>query len=185
MPVGMKSDELHLSWDFEGGVDTVVWIAGRNSEDTVHGGECQDAFLRRFFREDQSQPCAVAGGLAVRSVVNFKDNVGARLDQLGLTRAENLPRLTRSIADEEVPGERAGVGLFVLLWRRSCEEDSGFLVFEVVRSRLTDIGNDVMDHRAVRGPRLSCLDPFVFGESCGQYHILILDHAGLGNRERM
>src|SRR5207302_7728613 len=50
--VGMKSDELHFSWDFEGGVYTIVRISGRNSEGAVHGGERQDSLFWRLFRED-------------------------------------------------------------------------------------------------------------------------------------
>src|SRR3984893_2578090 len=50
--VRMKANELDLSWHFEGGVDTVVWISWRNSESTVHRGEGQDAFFWRLLRKD-------------------------------------------------------------------------------------------------------------------------------------
>src|SRR6202035_2452113 len=102
--VGMKRNQPYVSGDFEVGIDAVVWISGRNFESSIHGGERQHTFFRRFFREDYSHASAVGGGLSVGRVVHFEDDVGAGLDQLGLAGLQNFRILAGSVADQEVAG---------------------------------------------------------------------------------
>jgi hypothetical protein len=45
--------------------------------------------------------------------VHLEDDVGAGLDELSLPGFEDLRRLARRVADQEIAGQRAGFGLFI------------------------------------------------------------------------
>ena len=110
--------------------------------------------------------------------MNFENDVGASLDQLRLAGRKNFGGLAGRVSDEEIAGECAGVVFVVLLGRRSFEEDSGFLAFEVIRPGLAQVRDDVVHYGTVRGTRFRGLYPCVFGESGRNDDVLIFDHAG-------
>ena len=127
----------------------------------------------------------IGGGHTHRHVVDFDDEIGAGFDELALAGRENFGGLTGRVADQKIAGQRAGVGFFVFLRGRRGEEFAGFVAGEVARARFAHVGDDVMDHRAIRRARFGHLHPFVFFESGGNDHVLIVDRAAGRNVERL
>src|SRR5215831_18707764 len=108
--------------------------------------------------------------------MNFKDNVGARLDELGLPRRKHLRRLARRVTHEEIARQGAGVNV-VAFGLGSHEENSGLLTFKPMRTRLADERDDVVHVRAIVGTRLGELYPLIFCESGWDDDFLIFDGA--------
>ncbi len=123
----------------------------------------------------------IGGGHAHRHIVDFDDEIGAGFDELALPGRENFGGLAGRVADQEIAGQRAGVGFFVFLRRRRGEEFACLVAGEVARARFADVGDDVMHHRAIRRARFGHLHPFVFFEAGGNDHVLIVDRAAGGN----
>src|ERR1051325_8850757 len=115
--------------------------------------------------------------MAVGGGVDLKNNVGAGLDELGLARAKDFGRLTRSVADEEIAGKRAGVRLLFgfNLWRG--EKDAWLLRAEPLGVGFANKGNDVVNDRASGGADFGGLDPSVFSESNRNDDVLVVDYA--------
>src|SRR6266850_1643677 len=122
--------------------------------------------------------------MAVGRVVDLKNNVRAGFDELGLARAKNFGRLTRRVADEEIAGKSAGIRLLFRFDLRRGEKDTRLLLAKPMGAWFANVGNDVMNDRASCGANFGGLDPSVFGESSGDDHVLVVDHAGSRNVER-
>ena len=81
-----------------------------------------------FFREDETDLGLIGLGLAHRHVVDFDHEVGTGLDEFSLAGRRISGGLTGRVADQEIAGQRAGVGLFVFLRRRRHEKFSRLLI---------------------------------------------------------
>src|SRR3984957_8823723 len=98
---------------------------------------------------------------------------------------QSLGGLPRGVADKKVARQCTRVRLLVNLRRGRDKENSGLLVLEVIRSRLAEVGNDVVNHGTVGGANFEHLHPFVFLETRGNNHILIVHHSRRRNRKRL
>ena len=109
--------------------------------------------------------------------MNLEHDVGARFHQFGLSGRQDFRRLTGSIANQKIARQRAGVNVLIDFRRGSFEEDSRLLIFEVIRSRLTNVGDDVVNDGAFRRTDFRSLNPLIFREAGRHNYVLILDHA--------
>src|SRR5258708_12204161 len=99
-------------------------------------GGGQHTIFRGCFRKNKSELGLVRCRFSVRSVMNFKDDVGASFNQLSLTGMQNLGGLPWRVADKKVARQRTGIRFLVNLRRGRDKENFRLLVLEVIRSRL-------------------------------------------------
>src|SRR6266436_1470 len=185
MHVRMQSNKPHVLAYFKRGIHFVIRIAWRNLERSIGSRKCQHAFFRQSLCKNESEPCLVRRRLSVRGVVNFKDDVGACLDQLALAGMQNLCGLTGRVADKEIARQCAGVSLFVHLPRRGGEEYTGLLILKVIGARFAEIRNDMVDDGTVGWANFEHLHPLVLRESGWDDHVLVVNHPGGGDRKRL
>src|SRR6202030_1066872 len=98
---------------------------------------------------------------------------------------QSLGGLPRGVADEKVARQCTRVRLLVDLRRGRDKENPGLLILEVIRSRLAEVGNDVVNHSTVGWANFEHLHPFVFLETGGDNHILIVNHSRSRHRKRL
>src|SRR5882724_394704 len=84
--VWMQSDELHVFAHFKRGVHVVIRITRGNLECSVRSRERQHTLFRGRLCKNKSELSLVPCRFSVRSVMNFKDDVGTGFDQLSLAR---------------------------------------------------------------------------------------------------
>src|ERR1022692_874232 len=97
----MQAGQLYGGAYLELGVHAVVRVPRRNLELSVGGGKSQHARLRPFLGEDQAELAAVRAGRAIGGVMNLQNKIRAGLDELALTRLQDLRRLSRRITHQE------------------------------------------------------------------------------------
>src|SRR5260370_38229447 len=117
--------------------------------------------------------------------MNFKYDVGTGFDQLSLAGMQNLGGLPWCVADKKVARQCTRVRLLVNLRRGRDKENSWPLALEVIRPRLAEVGNDVVNHGTVGWANFEHLHPFVFLETGGDNHILIVNHSRSRHRKRL
>src|SRR6202030_3903786 len=97
----------------------------------------------------------------------------------------SLGGLPRGVADKKVARQCTRVRLLVNLRRGRDKENSGLLVLEVIRAWLAEGGNDVVNHGTVGWANFEHLHPFVFLETGGDNHMLIVNHSCSRHRKRL
>ena len=185
MHVRVHSQQRHFAAEGEGGIHAIVRIARRNLEFLIARLQGHHAFCRGLFCQHQPHVGLIGRGLPFRHVMHFEHDVRPGRNQLRLTGHKHIGRLPWSITNQPIAGHIILGHLLPSLGRRSHEELLLRLVLEVVRSRLADIGNNVVHHRAIGRRSLHILHPRVLGKARRNNHVLVVQNARRRNRKRM
>src|SRR5258708_27293284 len=91
--------------------------------------------------------------------MHFEDDVRTCFDELAFASAQNFGGLSRSVANQEIAGQRAGVSFAIGFWRRG-KEYTGLLVLEIGGARFAKIRDDVVHYGAISRADFQRLNPF-------------------------
>src|SRR5258708_35874354 len=97
--VWMQPHEFYVLAHFKRGVHLVIRNTRGNLERAVGSRERQHTIFRGCFRKNKSELGLVRCRFSVRSVMNFKDDVGASFNELSLTGMQSVARLPWHVSE--------------------------------------------------------------------------------------